>query len=81
MILSPINDFISNLVFSIRLGEASVANNLLIVTLADLSRYSIPVEKIEDTMVQALAHSLPGGLDKLCDVMGVSKDDAKDKAE
>lgn len=40
----------------------------------------IPVEKIEDTMVQALAHSLPGGLGPLCDVLGVDKDMAKDKA-
>jgi DNA polymerase len=40
----------------------------------------IPVEKIEDTMVQALAHSLPGGLGPLCDVLGVGADEAKDKA-
>lgn len=32
-----------------------------------------------DTMVQALAHSLPGSLGQLCDVLGVPSDKAKDK--
>ena len=40
----------------------------------------VPVEKIRDTMVQALAHSLPGSLGMLCDVLGVPTDKAKDKA-
>lgn len=40
----------------------------------------VPVEKIRDTMVQALAHSLPGSLGTLCDVLGVPTDKAKDKA-
>lgn len=40
----------------------------------------IPAEKIVDTMVQALAHSLPGSLGTLCDVLGVDTDKAKDKA-
>jgi DNA polymerase len=40
----------------------------------------VPVEKIRDTMVQALAHSLPGSLGALCDVLGVPTDKAKDKA-
>jgi DNA polymerase len=31
----------------------------------------IPVWRVTDTMVQALAHGLPGGLDKLCDVFKV----------
>jgi DNA polymerase len=30
-----------------------------------------------DTMVQALAHSLPGGLEKLCEIMGVPQDQRK----
>jgi len=41
---------------------------------------NIPVDKIRDTMVQALAHSLPGSLGTLCDVLGVPTDKAKDKA-
>lgn len=40
----------------------------------------IPLEKIDDTMVMALQHGLPGGLDQLCDILGVPKDKAKDKA-
>ena len=40
----------------------------------------IPLEKLHDTMAQALAHSLPGSLGALCDVLGVPQDKAKDKA-
>lgn len=39
----------------------------------------IPIEKIVDTMVMALQHSLPGSLDTLCDVLRVPFDKAKDK--
>ncbi|EKZ6287093.1 DNA polymerase [Klebsiella aerogenes] len=38
-----------------------------------------PVERWRDTMVQALAHSLPGALAALCEVLGVPQDKAKDK--
>ena len=38
----------------------------------DLSRW-------QDTMVQALAHSLPAGLGDLCEALGVPADQAKDK--
>lgn len=40
---------------------------------------NIPVDKITDTMVIALQHSLPGSLGVLCDVLGVPVDKAKDK--
>lgn len=39
----------------------------------------VPAAKIHDTMVQALAHSLPGGLEPLCEIMGVPLDKAKNK--
>jgi DNA polymerase len=39
----------------------------------------VPLSKVEDTMAQALAHSLPGSLGALCDVLGVPQDKAKDK--
>jgi DNA polymerase len=39
----------------------------------------IPVEKIDDTMVVALMHSLPAGLGQLGEVLGVPHDKAKDK--
>lgn len=41
---------------------------------------TLPVEKIDDTMVLALQHGLPGSLGQLCDVLGVPSDKAKDKA-
>jgi DNA polymerase bacteriophage-type len=40
----------------------------------------MPLDKVEDTMVIALAHGLPGSLGALCDVLGVPQDKAKDKA-
>lgn len=40
---------------------------------------NIPVEKITDTMVVALMHSLPAGLDQLCEALDVPTDKAKDK--
>lgn len=39
----------------------------------------LPVEQVHDTMVQALSHSLPGALDKLCTVLHVPTNLAKDK--
>jgi DNA polymerase len=39
----------------------------------------IPVSRIFDTMVCAMAHSFPGSLDTLCEILGVAKDKAKDK--
>lgn len=39
----------------------------------------IPVERIHDTMVQALAHSLPGSLGTLSAIFGLPADQAKDK--
>ena len=40
----------------------------------------LKIERWEDTMVQALSHSLPGSLDALCEIFGVDADKAKDKA-
>jgi len=40
---------------------------------------TIPVEKIEDTMVSALAHSLPAKLEQLCEALRLPSDKAKDK--
>lgn len=42
--------------------------------------YRLPVERWRDTMVKALAHSLPGSLGDLCDILKVANDKAKDKA-
>jgi DNA polymerase len=40
----------------------------------------IAPERIHDTMIQAMSHGLPGGLDKLCSIFQVPTDIAKDKA-
>ena len=42
-------------------------------------RINLPVEKIDDTMVIAMQHSLPGGLEKLCDIFNIPVDQAKSK--
>lgn len=39
----------------------------------------IPVERWQDTMIQAMAHGLPGGLDKVGQIVGLEADQAKDK--
>lgn len=39
-----------------------------------------PIHRWRDTMVRALAHSLPGALADLCDILKVPTDKAKDKA-
>lgn len=39
----------------------------------------VPRERWRDTMVRALAHGMPGGLDKIGQVLGLADDEAKDK--
>lgn len=39
----------------------------------------VPVERWRDTMIQAMLHSLPGGLDKVGTIVGLGADEAKDK--
>ena len=41
--------------------------------------FDIPVSNTIDTMIWAFRHALPGSLDSLCEVLGVSADNAKDK--
>jgi len=40
----------------------------------------LKIERWEDTMVQALSHSLPGALGSLCEIFKIDQDKAKDKA-
>lgn len=40
---------------------------------------NLPIERVHDTMVQALCHGLPGSLGDLCEILGVPTDKAKDK--
>lgn len=39
----------------------------------------VPVERWEDTMIKAMAHGLPGSLDKIGQIVGLDADKAKDK--
>ena len=39
----------------------------------------VPVERWRDTMIKAMAHGLPGALDKIGQIMGLPSDQAKDK--
>ena len=39
----------------------------------------VPVERWQDTMIQAMAHGLPGALDKIGQIVGLEADQAKDK--
>jgi DNA polymerase len=38
----------------------------------------LEIERVHDTMVQAMAHSLPGALGKLGEIMGLEEDEQKD---
>lgn len=42
--------------------------------------YDIPPANIEDTMIMAFRHALPGSLDALCTVLGLDETQAKDRA-
>jgi DNA polymerase len=39
----------------------------------------VPVERWRDTMIKAMAHGLPGSLDKIGQIVGLEADQAKDK--
>ena len=39
----------------------------------------VPVERWQDTMIKAMAHGLPGSLDKIGQIVGLADDQAKDK--
>lgn len=41
--------------------------------------HRLPLSRFRDTMVKAMAHSLPGALAELCDILRVPMDKAKDK--
>ena len=59
-----------------------MANGLLFDRLVIREKWGIdlPVGQIEDTMIMAFRHALPGGLDMQCQVLGVDAEHAKDKA-
>ena len=60
--------------------EVVIQNSMFDRTVLGYNQVRLPVTKVHDTMVRALAHSLPGALGKLCEVLGIPADSAKDKA-
>jgi DNA polymerase bacteriophage-type len=60
--------------------EIVIHNSMFDRTVLRANDIDIPTSKIFDTMVGALSHGLPGGLDKLCEIFKVPTDKAKDKA-
>ncbi|SPP31698.1 hypothetical protein ARAF_0840 [Arsenophonus endosymbiont of Aleurodicus floccissimus] len=49
------------------------------VILSKVLNIDLPLSRVHDTLVQALAHGLPGALSSLCDIFNVNSDKAKDK--
>ncbi|MNQ43874.1 3'-5' exonuclease [compost metagenome] len=59
--------------------EVVIHNSAFDRTVMAHSGINLPVERVFDTMVCAMAHSLPGALGTLCAILGVATDKAKDK--
>ncbi|SPP31314.1 hypothetical protein ARAF_0433 [Arsenophonus endosymbiont of Aleurodicus floccissimus] len=49
------------------------------VILNTVLNIDLPLSRVHDTLVQALAHGLPGALGSFCDIFNVNSDKAKDK--
>ena len=62
-----------------RAEEVVIHNSAFDRTVLRHRGVDVPLEKITDTMVLALQHSLPGSLGQLCDVLYIDTDKAKDK--
>ena len=61
------------------IGEIVIHNSHFDRTVLAHNGIHLPVEKITDTMTLAMQHSLPGSLAKLCEILRVPFDQAKDK--
>jgi DNA polymerase len=53
--------------------------NFDLVVLREALGIDIPLDRVHDTMIQAYQHSLPGALGMLCEIFGLTSDEAKDK--
>lgn len=72
----------ANLLSCLEAADEVSAHNALfdrLVIAKHLPAYAPPIERWRCTMVKAMAHSLPGGLDKLCEILAVGADKAKHK--
>lgn len=72
---------------AVRLVEAALADDSVEVwahnsafdrTVERHAGLAIPLHRWRDTMIQALAHSLPGKLDNLCEALGLDTNKAKE---
>lgn len=58
-------------------SEIWIHNSMFDRTVLNYNGQGIELSRVRDTMVQALCHALPGGLDKLCEILGIGEDNAK----
>jgi len=75
-VLGPELDYLQEMI-----DEAStivIHNSAFDRTILRHHNVTMSMGKVRDTMVQALAHGLPGSLATLCDILGVPVDKAKD---
>lgn len=72
------NPVSTDLQLAILEADEVVAHNAMFDRGTKLLRH-IPIDRWRCTMAQAMAHSLPGGLDKLCEILQVPLDQAKRK--
>lgn len=61
-----------------RASSVCIHNSYFDRTVLAARGIDLPVAPVRDTMVTALSHSLPGGLSKLCEILRVPFDKAKD---
>jgi len=52
-------------------------NSMFDRTVLNFNGLKVQLERVRDTMVQALCHALPGSLDTLCGIFGIAEEDAK----
>lgn len=57
--------------------EVWMHNSMFDRTVLRYDGCDLPIERVRDTMVQALCHALPGSLDTLCGIFGIADEDAK----
>lgn len=76
-VLEPSEDLVEAMLFA---DEIVIHNSPFDRTgIRKLWGIELELERVHDTMARAMSHSLPGSLGKLCEIMGVPSDEAKDK--
>lgn len=75
-------DSLDDFLFYLDLADEVIAHNAMFDrnALRFGCGIDIPIERWRCTMVRALSHSLPGSLDKLCEILNINQDKAKHKA-